>query len=352
MSRSSFVVVLGSLFSLACGPDGEALVAGEGDVDSAADSALTSGSQSATWFPVSEGNAYEFKSTSTGALRTVTITQVSATRALVTGLFAEPTWVGTSSGAPNTLNQWTGSAWQPFVRFGYASTSWAVGSGTCTGLKAKRVATARPVASAAGSFTDTRVIGFEQVVSATARCEAPAFVELTFAPKVGLVAFTTGRQEHFELAEATVAGATLPAGVTAAVTLDQSSYTSTPNTIRCITQPCPSNQKTAVAKVTLTVRNTTANPITWSFASGCGTDVELLTAAGALMTRLNQSRVCTQQLRDLTLAAGQTQTWKEELVLEDANHVQVEGTFTVRARVMGDAGRPAATAPLTVHIGG
>lgn len=61
-------------------------------------------------------------------------------RALVEGLFASPTWLGTSAQLPNSLLRWNGQAWEPFVRFGLERSSWTFGVGNCE-VTAQRVAT-------------------------------------------------------------------------------------------------------------------------------------------------------------------------------------------------------------------
>lgn len=333
----------------ACGPDATAMVGAEGDdVDGleVSQGELTSSSRVTTWFPLQEGNSWTFKSTSTS--RTVTVTNVGNGMAQLTGLFDQAEWIGTSSASSNSLLKWDGAKWQPFVRFGYAATGWKTGEQVCTSFKAKRVATGASLTTAVGPFADTRTIGFEQVTSPTVFCRAPAFSELTFVPNVGLVAFKTGRNEQFTLASAVIGGKPFT-GASAKLTLDAASYVSNPNTIRCITQPCPSNEKTASAKVTFEVRNTTASAVKYQFTSGCQFDVELVSAAGSVVKRLSDDRACTTALTSLTLAPGQTKTFTATIELKNAAGAQLDGEFTARAKLVG-SGTPSASAPFAVRV--
>lgn len=346
-----------SLSLFACGPDAVALVGDEAtelDGTEAYDAALTTSSRSKTWLPFQEGNSWTFRS-SGGATRTVSLSEVHDGVALLTGLFPSPVWVGLTSDTATTLQQWNGTAWVPLVRFGYASTSWRTSAAACEGLVGKRVATGTSVTTEADTFSDTRTIGYAQVTSPTARCAAPAFSELTFAANVGLVSFRTGSGVRFTLASAKVNGRELPAPqaaeVAARVTLDQASYVSVPNTIRCITTPCPSNAQTAAAKVSFSLVNSSGSAKTWQFSTGCQYDVELVSMSGAVVRRLSEGRSCTYALTSLTLSAGQSKSYVVSIPLEDRDGLQLDGAYTVRARLI-PTGSPAltASAPLSVQV--
>ncbi len=351
------LIVSLSLFGVvACGgPDAAALVGGEeADADSleTLDSELTSSSRAATWMPVTEANSWTFESAA-GATRTVKLAQVGSGMALMQGLLTADTWVGVTSSSANTLFGWNGTDWQALVRFGYARTEWRYGAGTCTTFKLKRAATGRVVTTPAGTFSDTRVIAVEQVPDPVAFCAPPAVKELTFAANVGLVAFTTGRGEVFTLKRATVAGLVLPSSpVQATLRLDKASYVSLPNTIRCITTPCPSNEQTAVAKATFAVKNTGPQAVSWSFNTGCQFDIDVTSASGALVKRFSRDVACTMALSQVTLAPGQSKTYSADLKLADDNGLQLSGTFGLRARLIprGGAPAPAAAASLAVRI--
>lgn len=357
--KNTILVPLVALSLFACGPDAVAMVGDEDaelDGVESYDAELTSTSRSTTWFPFKEGNTWTFKSSS-GATRTVTLTEVHDGVGKLSGLFGAPVWVGLTSDTSTSLMQWNGNAWIPLIRFGYASTTWKTSTASCSGLVGRRVATGSVIATTAGSYSDTRTIGYAQVSSPSMLCAMPAFTELSFAANVGLVAFRTGNNQRFTLVSATVNGKSFPvapeADVSASVTLDQANYVSIPNTIRCITTPCPSNAQTAEAKVSFELKNTGTTSRTWNFSTGCQFDVELVSMAGSVVRRLSEGRACTFALSSLTLGAGQSKSFTASFPLEDRNNLQLDGNYTVRAKLIpsGSSGTvPSATTSLSVQV--
>jgi hypothetical protein len=338
-----------------CGPDAAALVGADGsDVDQteSQEAGLTTSNKVSVWFPMHDGDTWTFKSTTTSATRTVKLSQVGSGMGLLQGL-GDDLWVGTNANTTNTLYAWDGSAWKVYLRFGYSNTVWSYGSGTCTGFKLKRSSTGTTITTPAGAFSDTRSIALMQISDPVTLCPAPALSEDTFVPNVGLVGFKTGKGERFTLKSATVGGQ--PVGglpVDASVTLDAASYISTPNTIQCITTPCPSNEKTASAKVRFQLVNTGPDELTWQFTSGCQVDVDLLSASGTVVSRYLEMQMCTAVMSTLRLSAGQRKTWTLDMPLADRSGNQLDGDFTVRARLVASGGGavPSATAPLSVSV--
>jgi hypothetical protein len=156
---------------------------------------------------------------------------------------------------------------------------------------------------------------------------------------------------------AKVNGKTFPvapeADITARVTLDQANYVSIPNTIRCITMPCPSNAQTAEAKVSFEVRNTGTTSKTWQFSTGCQFDVELTSSSGQVVRRLSEGRACTFALTSVTLAAGQSKSWTATIPLESRDALQLDGTFSVKAKLIPSSNAstaPSATGSLAVAV--
>jgi hypothetical protein len=354
MARNGWLVLAVAL--LGCGgPDALSMSAVDDGVDDVetVQGELTATSRAATWLPMQEGNTWVFGSpTST---RTITLSNVGNGMALLTGLFSQPTWVGAASENSSTLLAWNGSAWVPFVRFGYARTAWTLGEGRCSGLAARRAGTGTRVSTPAGDFTDTRTISFEPTTESSAMCVPPAFQELTFVPRVGLVAFRTGRGERFSLSSATVNGEKLPAGaITARLTLDRERYTSRPNTIACVTTPCPDNSETAEAKVHFEVHNTSGAAQSFRFNSGCEFDVEALSAGGRVAARLSERRSCPFAQTTLVLHPGESRAWDAEFELKDSAGLQLDGEFTLRAVLATSSstmGAPvSASAPLSVRV--
>jgi hypothetical protein len=141
--------------------------------------------------------------------------------------------------------------------------------------------------------------------------------------------------------------------VQAKVVLDRVNYESLPNTIVCITTPCPSNAQTAEAKVELQLKNTGSSAQTWQFATGCQFDVDLVSATGRVVRRLSEGRACTFALTSLTLGAGQSKVYAASIPLADRDGLQLSGTFTVRARLIPSGSAtavPTASSSLNVRV--
>lgn len=345
----------------ACGPEVGSLQDEGGPDDEGTESVsseLTSTSSSATWFPMAEGNTWTFQATgSSTTTRTVRFAKVANKIGELSGLLSAPTWLGVTEPTSTTTYAWSADdGWLPFLRFGYASTSWSFGTSPCSGFKMSRTSTGTAVTTPAGTFSDTRSIGLQQITSPTVRCAAPAVTNLTFVPQVGLVAFTTGSGQRFVLKEATVNGKRYPAPagrIDAKVTLNASSYVSYPNTIRCITVPCPTNEVTAVVKATFEVSNTTSGTVKWEFNTGCQFDLEVVSSSGIVLQRLSNTQLCTQALSSLTLAPQQKRTYTGSVTLLDRTGLQLDGSFTLRARMTprsGPSPAPSASAPFSVRV--
>src|SRR3954464_5640455 len=74
--------------------------------------ALTS-NRADVWWPMKPGNSWTMKSTTTGAVRVVSLDAVADGMAWMDGVIADGAWVGTSSSAVNTLYAWSdaSSSW-------------------------------------------------------------------------------------------------------------------------------------------------------------------------------------------------------------------------------------------------
>lgn len=353
MQRVLVLWVLG--FFAACGPAAPTAVDVGPDTDgpATASSTLTAANDEGIWFPLVAGNRWVFEAA--GSSRTVSLTAVNGTIARLEGLFDAPHWVASAPGAPNTLFLWNESIrrWEPLVRFGFATTSWSLGSG-CTGLMLHREATGLVVSGTAGTFSDTRTVAAALPDSAGTGCPALAFSELTFAANLGLVGFRSGTGERFVLASAVVGGTLWPlttGSVQGAVALDQPRYVNVPDTVPCPVGPCPTNAQTASAAVTFTVTNGTDRSLTWRFGTACQFDVDVASVTGEVVRRLSDGRFCTQAPTELTLGAGESKAFDAELTLTDRDGVQLDGEFTLSARLLGpDGPTPTASLPLTVTI--
>lgn len=345
----------------ACGPNAMAVVdEGDGEAVETFDAELTSTSKSQTWFPMQTGNSWTFKS-STGEVRTLTLSDVSSNMGKLTGLYADPVWVGLASDTGTVLYIWNEgtSNWDPLIRFSYSASTWQTNASVCQGFVGRRQSTGASYTTSAGTWNDTRTIGFTQNISPTARCAAPAFRELSFAPDVGLITFKSGQDVRFNLVKATVNGKSFPASTTttsnldAKVVLDRVNYESIPNTIRCITTPCPSNAVTAQAQVEFQLKNLGDRSESFSFSTGCQFDVEIVSSTGKIVRKLSDTRSCTYSLTTLTLGANQSKVFSAKIPLEDSSGLQLSGTYTIRAKLIPSTGAttaPRATESLNVVV--
>jgi hypothetical protein len=358
MSNARLLLALFAAATLACGtgPDALAVVdqSGPDELGSSEDN-LTSNKVS-DWFPVANNNEWVFKAVGGTATRTVKMTDTSDGVGYLEGLLPGGKWIGVDATAPNTLYGWsdTLNAWKPFLRFGYAVTPWefaTTSGGPCDTLVIKRSATGVNSMSPAGLFKDGRSVSVNFKGGPTVRCAAPPLFELTFHPSVGLVSFVDGQNVKYVLTRATVGGKSYPtaavpqADVRGFVKLDKVSYQNIPNTIRCVTTPCPSNGVTATAKLTYTVTNYGSAPFTYQFTSGCQMNVEVLTASGAVVKNLAIARLCTQALSSFTLAPGASKSFSDEFTVESDSGEQLAGSFKARASLQPRySSMPAATA--------
>lgn len=332
MKTAHLTVLIAACGMWACGPS--PVASNETMEDELASSTDALGVNNAeTWFPMQDGNRWSFVSPS-GVGRDVSMDGVFGNVAWVEGLMFEGRWLGTSHTAPNSLYTYNEDtkAWSPFIRFGYAQTSWTWGAGACSEYTVRRSASNLTVTTPAGTFTGARTLSFERTPNPLARCAAPAFSELTFAPNVGLIAINT-YGEKFLLKSAKVNGKTLPAatGVKGSLRLDKSIYTNSPDTIVCITTPCPSNAVTATAKATYSVTNNGTKSETWQFNSGCQFNVSIVDDRGQTVRSLADNRFCTLALTSFTLAPGQSKVFTADFALENRVGDQLFGNFTAKA---------------------
>ena len=353
-----------ALFAAACGPDAAASLAPGAFVDDEAVSsdALTSSAVS-DWWPVSSANTWTFANgTKTQTLR---FADYAENIAYLTGLTEQGFYVGYNTRG-TTLYNWNfdASAWQGFVRFASASTSWSfsLGSnGPCDTWVAERTATGRTVTTPAGSFSDTRTISFAPKGGPTVRCAASELADITFAANVGPVAFTKGGVTY-TLKSALVAGKRYPSStpvevkVKGFVRTDALTYNNKPNSIRCITTPCPSNERAALVNVTYTVTNHGTSPVTYQFSSGCQFNLELLNSSGRVLQSASALRDCAQGLTSFTLQPGRSKDFFDSMEVRGSNGelINEPGTYSIRATLTPRTAAPElkATTSFRLTVGG
>ncbi len=308
--------------------------------DIGASSAELSSSRAAEWFPMSEGDSWTL--TNKNKTQTIRIEYAEDGIRLATGINGdEDLWLGYAPRSPNSLYAFNFDAdqWEPFIRFGYRYTPWAFSfnDSGCGKFHARRTATDIQVSTPAGLFKDARTIEFTQVPAPHVRCVAPAFSHITFAHNVGPIAIVNGMGETFLLKSAKVGNRSYPVAQTAAVkatvSSDRAVYVNQPNTIRCITTPCPGNEVTAVARFALTVTNTSTTAQQFQFSSGKQFDFEILNAQGKVVKAWSDDRMFTMALSQFSLQPGASRTFRGEVSLKDRDGLQLNGHYTVRGKL-------------------
>ncbi len=334
--RRSFLAVVAVVLA-GCGPELGGPIDGEDTLDTR--SSELSSNRASVWFPMGAGNTWTLAATSPNTLpatRTVWLTLTQGdTLARLVGLTPTHQWIGVDTSASTTLNirSTTSAAWAPFIRFGYAVTPWAWGSGACGTFTAHRIATGDSIETDAGKFTDVRTIRFDLKPAANVRCATPAFQDLSFAPGVGLVALTTAAGDRYLLKSARVGAAQYPVDAASALigtlTSDAAVYTNKPDTIVCITTPCPSNEVTATATFSFKVKNTASVAVGIN-TIGCLHNIELLDGTGAVIKSINEARFCDPNTHSTVFAPGETKVYGGTLELK-AGTTQLLGNLTARA---------------------
>ena len=123
-----------------------------------------------------------------------------------------------------------------------------------------------------------------------------------------------------------------------ALALDRDEYFSQPNTIVCVTWPCPGNEVTAVAKYEFTVTNVSRYRSVSRFTSTCQHDVEVVDADGNVVLADSDGRPCGDALTTLELGPGESRTYTGEFELKDRDGSQLYGEFGARGFLIPDEG--------------
>ena len=182
----------------------------------------------------------------------------------------------------------------------------------------------------AGTFRNCTVITYR------APCSDAGPIQEVFAPGVGLIKRVmsnfAGPVEHV-LIDATVGGVTFPqatvSGLVVSLALDRFDYVHN-------RMPGPSPRPAPVTAATLTIRNATSSAIDMVFNSGQSYDVVIRNASGNEVYRWSQGKAFTMAIRQLTLAPGDTWSFRESVdlgVLPDGDY-SVEFVLT-GSRAMG-----------------
>ncbi len=324
--------------------------------------------QSATWFPIEQGNSWTLRDDVSGREMKIECIYQTGSYRYVTGLFRNPVWIYTSRSYPftNDLLVWNGDrgAWYYLFRYGTQNprSTWRfdVTGNACDTFTAGFVAGSLKLLSLAGGFNDCRQYKADLNPEATVRCAEPPIGQIFFAPRVGPCRIDTPSGTAYRLTAAKVGATTYPqvttgptptptSGFQTTVTADQTSYTNRPNTIRCIRAPCPSNEVTAEASFTLTVTNASSQSQTLDFSSGRQSDFEILDSNGRVVAAWSDDKFFTQALTRMTFAPGESKRFTGSIPLKGRDGLQLNGSYTVRGFLPARNG-PDGTTPIRVTV--
>jgi hypothetical protein len=319
---SKLLLALVSFSMFACGPDLQ--------IQSASDETDTVESELAVnaaskWFPRESTNSFVFERVAAVGNRDMRLQMTTGSTSVLSGLFAWPVTLipGTATVVQAKFSPEAVAA--PFLRFAGART-WTFVGGGCGTFVITRSTESEPLQTGAGIFGERRTFRFALKPDPLARCAPPAISELSFAAGVGLVSFKTGNSELYVRKNTA-------SGITATASLDKPQYANKPNSIRCIQAPCPSNAEVDVAKVTLTLKNTTTSPVTFAYSNGCFANLVVVNSNGDVMRNENSARSCVMSTGQFTLNAGKSRVITQSIRLEDMSGSQFEGPYSVYASV-------------------
>ncbi len=305
------------------------------------------------WFPLSVGNDWVMTSSTTGAQHHINVDHEGNGFFYVGGLDrVDGKWLAFGTTATSTLFAWNAdsSGWSSFVRFSQMSSPWdySPSGGACDQFVVRRSKSNVKVTTPAGAFTKGRTFSFSLNPPPYVRCVAPLFQELTFVQGVGLVSFVSGTGETFLLESAQVGATQYPAPVpvstlSASVSTDRAVYLNKPNTIRCVTTPCPTNAVTALASFSFTVTNTGSTSKQVRFSHGQQFEFDVLDAGGKVVTAWSDSQSFTAAATSFTLAAGASRTFSGQVPMLDRKGLQLDGTYVVRGKLTATNVSPALT---------
>ncbi len=319
----------------------------------AAAPAQASHNNATRWFPLEAGNEWRFESAS-GETHAITCDYEYGPYRYMSGLapFRE-VWLAYSGAWPTNLYIWNPDSytWSRWARFGayYSPWTWRLDDGGCGLFFARWVGSGLAVSTPAGDFRNCRKVSFALQPAPNVRCAGGHLQSVTFAPGVGPVEIEKNGVTY-RLVSATVGGVSYPSApppgpiasqaFAAAIASDRARYAH--------------GASTAIARFTLTVRNTSGQPQTLTFRSGQQFDFEILDAQGNVVRAWSDGRYFTMALGSLTFAPGETKTFSGDVALEDRSGRPLDGTYSVRGRLTNSDGsavhRIEATAQIEVAI--
>ncbi|MHC4392899.1 MAG: BsuPI-related putative proteinase inhibitor [Planctomycetota bacterium] len=216
------------------------------------------------------------------------------------------------------------------------------------------------VTTPAGTFRDVVRFAYTQQPEPWARCTKPFMTDVFFAPGVGPVRFLASDGTTYDLETATVGAVAYPTApqtsplsdsvrsgdLEVTVEIDRLRFENKPNTIRCITQPCPSNAVIDSAALQIHLTNHGSQTQTYRFASGRQFEIELVDkATGRVAGSWSGRMFFTMAFTGFNVAPGETKTFAAPFELTDDQGAQLYGDFTIRAYVID-----ASVAPLRPEL--
>lgn len=244
-------------------------------------------------------------------------------------------WLNIDEHAPNTILALNldSEQWGPFLRLDRRSWVFRASNAACDRFRVTRLDD-QMVATGVGQFS-AKAFRFEVLAPANVRCEAPAFDKLLLSQDVGPVTVVAAGAEatlqHAMIKDTVLHHTMMPT----ALLMEQTEFVNKANTIRCVTQPCPTNEVTATAKFALTVTNAEAHMHQCEFRTGKQQDFELINHAGEVVKAWSDGRSFLKEPTAIAFDPGQRRSLEGELELTDRNGVQLDGTYTVRASMFG-----------------
>ncbi len=322
------------VLAMACGGPDLSGLEPDLEIDDSENNAVAKSMPAQRWLPLSEGNWWRLESKS--GTRTVRVLVVDGPRALIGGLLPQDTWFGIANAQSQALHRWTGSTWEPMIRFGLTRSVWVPAGKPCVDSLATRATNASTTVTPLSSFSDTATILFS---TSGAGCALGDVTGLTFAPDIGLVGLTTNRGEQFGITAGSLEGQPIVGtGVTATLELNEARYRHPPAGL-------------AKAQVVFSIKNESSSQRTFRFTNSCPLEVELSTLSGRVVKRATQDLKCTAGTVELPLPPGETHDFAVEVVLADGEGLPLIGSFTATARlnlVRGTTG-PSAALPFAVE---
>ncbi len=332
--------LVGALALVGCGIGADGFT--EDDEGLGTEQSIRYDQELADWLPPVLGNRWELAPPGhaghSAANWVIRVQEQSEKGARVSGLLrTKDLWLKTDERVPNVIlafNEDT-EAWGPFLRFDRRSWRFEGSADPCDAYKVTRVGDEQ-VTTGVGDFTG-KAFRFQLAAPDNVRCAAPPFDRLVLVNGTGPVAMRSASNEEVSSLQHAMIGDTVlhHARMPTALVLEQNQYVSHANTIRCITQPCPSNAVNAVATFALSVQNAEGEMHDCEFRTEKRYDFELVDASGQVVRAWSDGRSFDRNPTVISFEPAETKQLEGSVELVDRNGAQLDGVYTVRASMFG-----------------